>query len=118
MMQKILIGSLFLFFAVTVPSAAHAQIPFGGFDVAEIPCTCGFVYTWHYFAPLFLGPVPITGPLAAPWVIAFPFYILHPGAWALGLYTPGVQACFMYVGFGCAPLPSFGLINPLTGSSP
>lgn len=118
MIRNIVIGSLFFFSAIALPNTSHAQVPFGGLDVMTIPCTCGFVYNWHYFAPLFLNnPVPISGPLAAPQAIAFPFYILHPGAWALGLFTPGVQACWMYVGFGCAPLPSYGAISPLTGSS-
>ncbi|MFZ2167716.1 MAG: hypothetical protein WAV50_02485 [Minisyncoccia bacterium] len=119
MMRSIFIGSLFLFSLIILSPVSHAQVPFGGLDVMEIPCTCGFVYNWHFFAPLFLNnPVPIAGPLAAPQAIAFPFYILHPGAWALGIYTPGVQACWMYVGWGCAPLASYGLILPLTGSSP
>jgi hypothetical protein len=117
-MTKPFFASLVLSCVMLFPSSSHAQVPFGGLDLFEVPCTCSVAYNWHYFGPLFLSnPVPITGPLAAPQAIAFPFYILHPGAWALGTYTPGVQACWMYIGFGCAPLPVMGAITPFTGSS-
>lgn len=33
-----------------------------------------------------------------------------PGTYALGSYTPGVQACWMYVVTGCIPLPAIGLM--------
>jgi hypothetical protein len=70
------------------------------------------------FTPLFLGPVPTAGALAVPDTpTLFAFYYLFPSAWALGTFTPGVQACFMYVGWGCAPLPTLGVMDPFTGTS-
>jgi len=118
-MKNIIFGSLFFFCAMTFPSPSHAQVPFGGLDVFMIPCTCGGAYAWHFFSPLFLGPAPVTGALAVSTVIplAFPSYYLHPGAWALGQYTPGVQACWMYIGYGCAMLSELGVISPFTGTS-
>lgn len=99
------------------PSISHAQAPFGGLVVAEIFCTCS-PFTWQWFVPLFLGPVPMTGALAVP---DTPFLFQHewsyPHTWVLGLYTPGVQACQMYVGLGCITLPSLGVITPFAGAS-
>lgn len=100
------------------PSSSHAQAFFGGLDVFEFPCTCSpFMYT--VFTPFFIGPVPITATLAVPDTpTMFPFFILHPGAWALGFYTPAVQACWMYAAAGCFILPTLGAMTPLTGTSP
>ena len=101
------------------PGRTNAQAPFGGLIVFTAPCTCGFTFNYHVFTPLFLGPAPITGTLAAPVTPnTFPFFVLHPGAWALGIFTPGVQACWMYAGWGCFPVPVLGVITPFTGSSP
>lgn len=117
-MRKIF-ATFILATVMTLPSVSHAAlVPYGGLIVFSIPCTCGFVFNYHMFAPLFLGPIPMAGGLSAPQVITFPFYYLHPGAWALGAYVPGAQACWMYVGFGCAPLPGLGTITPFSGSSP
>lgn len=116
-MKKVLLGSFIFFCAMTLPSISHAQVPFGGLDVFEFPCTCSpFMYT--VFTPLFLGPVPMTGVLAVPYTpTLFPFYVLFPSAWALGTFTPGVQACLMYAVMGCFPLPVMGVMNPFTGTS-
>lgn len=117
-MKKIILSIFFLFGSFAFPSATHAQMPFGGLDIFEFPCTCSpFMYT--VFTPLFLSsPIPLAGPLAVPDApTLFPFYILFPTAWALGTFTPGAQACWMYVGVGCAPLPVLGTMLPFTGTS-
>jgi hypothetical protein len=115
--MKTTIFTALLFLCMLIPSRSEAQVPFGGLDVFEIPCTCS-PFTYHWFAPLWIGPVPLTGPLAAPDTPnLFPFYILHPAAWALGFMTPGVEACWMYAVAGCFPLPTLGVITPFTGSS-
>ena len=117
-MRKTVLISLTIFAAFAFPSQSYAQVPFGGLIVYTVPCTCGFTVNYHWFAPLFI-PIPTTGPLAAPVTPnLFPFFILHPGAWALGLYTPGVQSCWMYAAVACFPLPVLGTITPFTGSSP
>jgi len=116
-MKKILLGCFILFSVTLLPSSSHAQVPFGGLDVFEFPCTCS-PYMYTYFAPLFYGPVPAAGVLAVPdWGVAFPFYELFPSAWALGTYTPGVQACWMYAVMGCFTLPVVGVVDPFTGTS-
>lgn len=118
-MKKTLFISFAFFIAFAFPSQSYAQVMFGGLDVFTIPCTCGFTFNYHWFAPLFLGPVPTTGPLAAAVTpTTFPFFVLHPGAWALGFYAPGVQSCWMYAAVACFPLPVLGTITPFTGTSP
>lgn len=117
MIKTLLISSAFLA-VFTFPSQSHAQVPFGGLDVFTVPCTCGFAFNYHWFVPLFLGPAPVSGPLAAPITPnLFAFYILHPGAWALGFFVPGVQSCWMYAAVACFPLPVLGTITPYTGTS-
>lgn len=116
-MKKIILGSIIFFYITAYPSFSHAQIPFGGLVVFEIPCTCS-PFTWQFLTPLFFGPIPITGALAAPDTpFMFPFFYSFPGAWVLGTYTPGVQACWMYAVAGCFFLPTLGVMNPFTGTS-
>lgn len=70
------------------------------------------------FAPLFLGTVPVSGALAVPDTpTLFPFYELFPSAWALGTYTPGGEACWMYAVTGCFLMPTLGAMDPFTGTS-
>lgn len=116
MRKKTLISFIFLC-ALAFPSQSYAQAPFGGLSVFIIPCTCS-PFTYQWFVPLFLGPVPATGPLAVPLTTGFPFFVLHPGAWALGFELVGVQSCWMYSALGCFVLPTLGAITPVTGTSP
>lgn len=111
----VLLGALVFAF----PTISYAQAPFGGLVVAEIPCTCGMAFTWQWFTPLYIsGLIPTTGALAVP-VTPFMFanWYSFPGSWLLGLYTPGVQACWIYVGIACVTLPTLGVVTPFTGSS-
>lgn len=111
---------LYLLVALAVfwmPVPSHAQVPFGGLEVLEFPCTCSpFMYV--AFAPLYIASVvPVTGSMADEYTHIFAHFVPHVGAWQLGYFTPGVQACWMYVGTGCAPLAVLGTILPATGSS-
>src|SRR3989344_4754183 len=117
-MKKVFLGSLIFFSAVTFASPAHAQVPFGGLEVFMMPCTCGFTYNYHVFAPLYLGAIPTTGAFSYPMApTTYPYFLLHPGAWALGFFAPGAQACWMWAGKFCYPLPNMGIISPFTGTS-
>jgi hypothetical protein len=107
-------------FAIATP--VHALTPpllqFGGLATAEIYCTCSGNF-WIWFTPLYFNRVPLAGPIVyEPGTIAFRYYFPHPGSWVLGSYMPGVQACWMYAVYGCFPLPSYGIIGPVTGTSP
>ncbi len=117
-MKKIIITLIISFGAIAVPSTAYAQAVFGGLEVSIFPCTCSGQFL-HYFAPLWLGPVPTAGALTYPWgaLTAIPFFSLRPGSWALGSYTPGTNACWVWAGKFCFPLPSLGSISPVTGVS-
>lgn len=116
-MRKILLTLIIPFFIVAIPSVSHAQVPFGGLVVAEIPCTCS-PFTWQFFAPLFLGPVPTAGPLAVPDTpFIFAYYYSLPTDWVLGFFTPGVEACWMYAVAGCFPLVVEGAVTPFAGTS-
>lgn len=114
-MKKIFL--IIVLVAFWMPSPSHAQVPFGGLEILEFPCTCSpFMYV--AFFPLYIAsPVPITGSMADEYTHIFAFFVPHIGSWQLGVFTPGVQACWMYVGVGCAPLPVMGTILPTTGSS-
>lgn len=103
---------------------AHAivPLPFGGLVVFELPCTCeGGAYEWYAFAPLYLGnSAPTIGALLAPVTpLAFPWYYLKLGSWALGWYEPGVTSASCQIGVEpyCYPLPNEGMITPDTGVS-
>lgn len=116
-MRKLILMSFF-FIAIAVPAVSYAQAPFGGLVVSIFPCTCSGQFL-HHFAPLYLGPVPTAGALTYPWGArtAFLSGILRPGSWALGLYAPGVQTCWVWVGVKCFPVPSLGHISPFTATS-
>ncbi|MBI5134578.1 MAG: hypothetical protein HZA81_04340 [Candidatus Taylorbacteria bacterium] len=112
--------SIIAFFAY--PLRAKAVIPpllsYGGANIFSIPCTCSFS-SWSFYAPLYLSSIPMAGPIAyvpgASWLFAnfippFNLYADYEGA-----FLPGVQACWMYAGFFCFPLPSLG-VTAFTGT--
>lgn len=115
---SILLLSFTIFFLSARP--IHAQgLPFGGLANFPIPCTCSFTMA-VWFTPLYLGgPIAITGPLVySPYsTIPYPYYMIGvPGVWHLGSYLPGIQACWMYVGVGCVPFPTIGIMT-MVGTS-
>lgn len=106
-----LIVSSFVFF---VPQAeAQLAQPFGGLVTFTVPCACtGTLNVW--FTPLYIAGTPITGQITySPFttILYAYFNIGVPGTWHLGSYIPGVQACWVPVGLGCAPVPSLGLMT-------
>ncbi len=123
-MKKIIISLSFIIvileLAMPLMSSASVLAPFGGLDVAMVPCTCeGGALSWQWFAPLHLGPVAMTGALIAPLVVAFSTYYVRPATWALGTYIPGAgEACWVGVEPYCSMLPALGIISPETGVSP
>jgi len=103
--------------AMIVPLRADALVPpmmpFGGWPSIFYPCTCSFSL-WVWFTPLYLTSIPLTGPLVyTPYAtLPYPnFLVSIPGIPHLGAYIPGVQACWMYVGVACIPLPSIGVMG-------
>ena len=90
-------------------------LPFGGLVSYSTACTCSVPNLLIWFTPLYLGgPLVTTGPMAySPFSsrLYANFRIGVPLTWHLGSYIPGVQACWMIVGTGCAPFPVYGLIN-------
>ena len=89
-------------------------LPFGGFVVLTLPCTCS-ANLWFYFTPLSPSPpLPPTGALVySPYYTRLYSYfaIGVPGSWELGDYVPGVQTCWEYVGEACISIPSYGLMG-------
>lgn len=116
-------SKFFIFLCVTIflsfslqQTRANALIErqFGGKAIMTIPCTCSLPNFAIWFTPLYLGgPVVSAGPLVySPSTITHEIYAPGtPMAWHLGKYLPGVQACFIYVGVACVPLPTLGLIT-------
>jgi hypothetical protein len=41
----------------------------------------------------------------------------EPGIATLGLYEPVTPTCAVFAGTACVPIPSRGVITPITGSS-
>lgn len=93
------------------PSAALAQIPFGGAIIVSIPCTCSA--TGQY---IILGPPSIGAYVYEPVTVLFSFFNVYtPGTWLLGNYIPG-HACLMGVTPYCYAPPAFGTIE-MVGTS-
>jgi hypothetical protein len=112
---KKFVVSVSLLFFLLVPSMVHATIPpilgFGGLPVFWFPCVCS-ASVWNWFAPLYLTAFPITGPMVYVPYATLPlgnFLPSVPLIPELGGYIPGIQACWIYVGIACVPLPSIGV---------
>lgn len=113
-----IIGFSFAVFAACIafaPSArAQGNPGFSGYPAfTPIPCTCSDTL-WSYFAPLFLTEIPMMGPMVyAPYAtIPYPYDTpTMPAAPHVGAYLPGVQACWMYIGYGCVVIPSVGVME-------
>jgi hypothetical protein len=106
---------MFTFFPVKTRALVPPLLPFGGWPIyTPIPCTCSATL-WSWFAPLYItGSVPLTGPLVYVPYATIPFanfLITVPATPHKGAYIPGVQACWMYAGFFCFPLPSIGVMG-------
>lgn len=117
-MKNIVLVCLVALCMSAFPSVSRAQAPFGGLVVSEVPCTCTPAFTWQFFTPIYFSLTPTIGALAVP-VAPFMFanWYSFPGSWLLGLYTPGAQACYVYVGISCVQLPVLGMVESFTGSS-
>ncbi|MDP2652284.1 MAG: hypothetical protein Q8O94_04050, partial [bacterium] len=116
-MKKIVLVSIVFSGVMAFPSISSAQTPFGGLEIVMLPCTCSGM-ALHFFGPVYLGTaVPVYGYFVAPYTPTLYLHnYLHPGAWALGFYTPGVQSCLM-IAYPCTVFPVLGLITPATGTS-
>ena len=108
-------GSFLLVLPMRAYAAAPIQLlPFAGIVSYTKDCTCsGTLYIW--FAPLYLGgETVITGAMVySPYkTILYAYYNIGvSGLWHLGDYTPGEQACSIFVGKGCVTLPAIGLMS-------
>lgn len=112
----LLIAVLFVF----MPRSAGAQVAgqFGGLASFVIPCTCSLSISIG-FTPLWLGNIPTVGLLSytpGASILHQGYLIGVPGAWHLGQYAPGAQACFVVTPVGCVPIPNIGAITR-TGTS-
>ncbi len=90
-------------------SQAVVYLAFSGHLVWWQPCTCS-AGLWLWYAPNIDQPFP-GGPLIyLPYAtLTYSFYnMTTPGVWHLGLWVPGVQSCWIYVGHGCSILPALG----------
>ncbi len=102
---------------------AGTGIPFGGYITYVNPavCDCPPGLITQIFVAL-----PNVTPLGASNLLlnyangseAFDYHnIPEPSIAVLGMYVPGAQACWTYVGVSCVVVPSKGLIINPTGSS-
>lgn len=102
--------------------AAASLLPFGGYNVYYSPCVCsGFAtvsYVWYWpllpWDPVTGGPLALITPPGSLWyAFADP---IAPTTWSLGLFEPGVQACWQPGPDGCFLWPTLGDVI-MTGSS-
>ncbi len=158
-MKKTTFVSFVLFCTVTFPLPLYAQVPFGGLDSGTFSATCSMPPLSLYLAlsnkPCMNYPIPspnlpvaaffdlftmMKGPAVPPWgFMAVPlsrkvlYGVVAPGAWALGLETPGgpvggffIPGFTIYMPSGppiciestCMPFAyPVGTINPIAGTS-
>lgn len=95
-------------FSVT-KSQAVVPLGFGSILLDWFPCDCSGSL-WLYYSGLpnspFLGGALGYGPHDT---ITYSYYnVTTPGVWHLGLYSPGVQSCWLFVVEGCIILPVVG----------
>lgn len=118
-----LVAGVALLASFLFPLKASAVVPpllsYGGTHIFSLPCTCS-LSAWAYYAPLFLSSVPVTGPITyvpgASWLFANFIPPIVPDLTDYeGAFLPGVQACWIYVGLACVPLPSLG-VTAFTGT--
>lgn len=111
-LTMLIVGGLFL---PLFSTRAQTLLPFAGITTTIYPCTCSGTL-WIWYTPLWLGGpayIPSGGPMVySPFsTILYAYYNIEvPGTYVLGSYTPGVQACWMYVVTGCVIFPSTGLM--------
>lgn len=95
------------------PAEAATSIPFGGALLYSYFCTCS--YTWL----LTIQPLPPSYAALltyTPFSQAYLSYNIPATTELLGNYTSG-GTCAIYIGYGCATIPSEGMITPTVGSS-
>lgn len=98
-------------YSINVKPARAVGIPFGGLVTSMTYCTC----SGNFLVALSL-PRPGLYTYSPYSSFLFMNYLVAPGSWLLGTYIPGVQACWFYVGAGCAPFPNLGVIS-MTGTT-
>ena len=106
-------------FFVGETAQAALGLPFGGYVATVIPvCTCTPVVTQMF---VFLPQVHLTTNLTLDYVFGTEAFNWHnlplPGIATKGIYEPITPSCWIFVGKACVPIPSRGLITPVTGSS-
>ena len=104
-------------FAFTLgPGAFIPGLPFGGFVLVTVPCTCSDNLL-IVFGPLHPSPpLPKVGALVYQpgyTTLYGDFAIGIPATWHLGSYTPivGNGVCWIETAVACVPIPNLGLMN-------
>jgi len=105
----------FNLFAFSIGAGGYVPgLPFGGFVIFTLPCTCS-ANLWIWFAPLSPLPLPKTGALVYQpgyTTLYGNFAIGIPATWHLGSYVPAApQVCWQYIGTACVLMPNYGLMN-------
>ena len=100
-----IVTSVFVVLPFEQAKAIPTGIPFGGWITWVTYCTC----TFNMLLTV-VGPSPGTFVFQPGVSIPFPFgQVYRPGPAVVGSYVPG-GICMIFVGKGCAPLPTTGTI--------
>jgi len=111
-------------FGVQIKSAAAYGVgfPVGGTITAMTACTCAYT---SWLGALYLAILGKDVTKSGTYVYSALLtelhsnYMVRPASGMLGIYVPGVQACWMQAGYICVPLPNRGLITSIgTGLTP
>lgn len=110
----VLLLSSFALGYFAISTSAVAPLGFGGRVVFWFPCTCSYS-TVIYYKPTFPTTLKMASLAYLPeGTLVYSLYnIITYGTSHLGQYLPGVQACYIYVGYGCALVPNDGVMIQL-----
>lgn len=104
------------------PATAHAALglPFGGYVATVMPvCTCTPAVSQIFI--LLPNPNALVSNMNLDYVLGTQAFSWHnlplPGVATLGLYEPSPPTCWIGFPPKCVPLPSRGVITPISGSS-
>ena len=107
-----------LFFDLILPERAYALTPYGTLVNVPIPCVCTGGTVWQMYLTGYIYGVPTEFTL--DYVVGtqgFLSYTIPIAQHQLGYFIPGGASCVQGFPPACVPVPSFGTVSPVVGSS-
>jgi hypothetical protein len=117
----LLLTFIVIFFTFhTYRTLAASEPSWGGTSIFPWPCTCGENVPYVlWYTPLYLdSSVYLSGFMGTPYAVGYANYTLHAVQSALGTYEPGSAVCCFGECPYCIDIFNYGLVLPMTGTSP